>query len=61
MREAATRRCSAKKVFLEILESSQENVSAKVIFLIKLQAKACNFVDKDILPQALSREFCENV
>ena len=61
MREAATRRCSAKKVFLEILENSQENICAKVIFLIKLQAKACNFVEKDTLPQALSCQFCENV
>ena len=32
------RRCSAKKVFLEILQNSQENTCARVSFLIKLQA-----------------------
>ena len=35
--EAATQRCSIKKVFLEILENSQENTSVRVSFLIKLQ------------------------
>ena len=32
------RRCSVKKVFLEILQNSQENTCARVSFLIKLQA-----------------------
>ena len=30
------RRCSVKKVFLEILQNSQENTYARVSFLIKL-------------------------
>ena len=36
--EAVVRRCSVKKVFLEILQNSQENTCARVSFLIKLQA-----------------------
>ena len=35
--EAVTRRCSVKKVFLDILQNSQENSCARVSFLIKLQ------------------------
>ena len=31
-------KCSMKKVFLEILQNSQENTCARVSFLIKLQA-----------------------
>ena len=31
-------RCSVKKVFLEILQNSQENTCVRVSFLIKLQA-----------------------
>ena len=33
-----TKRCSAKKVFLEISQNSQKNTCARVSFLIKLQA-----------------------
>ena len=36
--EAVVWRCSIKKVFLEILENSQESNCARVPFLIKLQA-----------------------
>ena len=36
--EAVIRRCSVKKVFLEISQNSQENTCAKVSFLIKLHA-----------------------
>ena len=36
--EAVVQRCSAKKVFLEISQNSQENTCAKISFLIKLQA-----------------------
>ena len=35
--EAVVRRCSLKKVFLEISQNSQENNCARVSFLIKLQ------------------------
>ena len=69
--EAVTQRCSVKNVFSEISQSSQENTSAKVSFLIKLQAEAWNFVKKETLAQAwnfvkketlaqvFSCEFCE--
>ena len=36
--EAVVRRCSVRKVFLEISQNSQENTCARVSFLIKLQA-----------------------
>ena len=36
--EAVVRRCSIKKVFLEMLQNSQENTCARVSFIIKLQA-----------------------
>ena len=36
--EAVVRRCSIKKVFLEIPQNSQENTCASVSFLIKLRA-----------------------
>ena len=36
--EALVQRCFVKKVFLEILQNSQENTCARVSFLIKLQA-----------------------
>ena len=36
--EAVVQRCSVKKVFLEILQNSQENTCARVSFLIMLQA-----------------------
>ena len=36
--EAVVRRCSIKKVFLEISQNSKENTSARDSFLIKLQA-----------------------
>ena len=38
--EAVARRCSVKKVFLEISQNSQESTCARVSFLIKLQASA---------------------
>ena len=38
MTEAVVRRCSVEKVFLEILQNSQENTCARASFLIKLQA-----------------------
>ena len=38
---------------------SQENISAGVSFLIKLQGEACNFIKKETLAQLFSCEFCE--
>ena len=46
-----------KKVFLEISQNSQENICARVSFLIKLQA--CNFFKKETLAQMFSCEFWE--
>ena len=45
------------KVFLKILQNSQENSSARVSLLIKLQAKACNFIKKGTLAKVFSCEF----
>ena len=55
--EAVVRRCSVKKVFLEISQNSQENTCARDFLLIKLQAKACNFIKKESLAQVFSCEF----
>ena len=38
--EAAAQRCSVKKVFLKILQNSQENTCPSVSYLIKLLAEA---------------------
>ena len=48
--EAVIRRCSVKKVFLEILQNSQENNCARVSFF---------FIKKETLAQVFSCEFCE--
>ena len=50
-----------KKVFLKILQNSQENTGARVFFLIKLQASACNFIKKEILAQVFSCEFWKKI
>ena len=56
--EAVAQRCSVKKVFLEISQNSQENTCARVSFLIKLRALACNFIKKETLGQVFCCEFC---
>ena len=53
------RRCSIKKVLLEITQNSQENTCAKVSFLIKFQASGSNFIKKDTLAQVFSCEICK--
>ena len=57
--EAATRGVLLENVFLEILQSSQENTCARVSFLIKWQAEACNFIKKEALGQVFPFEFCK--
>ena len=57
--EVVVRRCSVKKMFLEISQNSQENTCVRDSFLIKLQALACNFIEKESLAQVFSCEFCE--
>ena len=51
--------CSVKKVFLETLQNWKESTCARVSFLIKLQAEACNFMKKKDSAEVLSCEFCE--
>ena len=46
-------------MFLEISQNSQENICARISFLIKLQAEACNFIKKETLAQLFSSLFCE--
>ena len=49
--EAVARRCSAKKVFLKVLQNSQENACVGVSFLIKFR--------RPETPTQFSCEFCE--
>ena len=53
---AVVQRHSVKKVFLQILQNSQENTCARVFFLIKLLADTDNFIKKETLAQVF---FCE--
>ena len=46
------------KVFLKISQNSQEIIRARVFFLIKLNAKACNFIKKETLVQVFFCKFC---
>ena len=55
--KAVVRRCSVKKVFLEISQNLEENTFARGSFLIKLEA--CNFIKKETLTQVFSCEFCK--
>ena len=57
--EAVARRCSVKRVFLEILQKFTGKHCARVSFLIKLQASACNFIKKETLTQVFSCKFCK--
>ena len=59
MSEATTGGVLYKNVFLKSSQNSQENTCARVCFLIKLQASACNFIKKETPPQVFSCEFCE--
>ena len=52
-------RCSLKKVFLEISQSSQENTCARVSFFNKVAGLACNFIKKEALAHVFSCEFRE--
>ena len=59
--EAVAQRCSVRKMFLEILQDSQENTCARVSFLVKLQAyrPATLFKNLMTLVKVFSWEFCE--
>ena len=58
MSEAVTRSCSVNNVFLKISQISQENICARVSFLIKLQTSG-NFFIKEALAQVFSYQFCK--
>ena len=45
--------------FSEISQNSQENTCARVSFLIKFQAQACNFIKKETLTQVFSCQLCK--
>ena len=45
---------------LEILQNLQEKTCVRVSFLIKIQARACNFIEKETLAQVFSCEFCKS-
>ena len=47
-----------KKVFVEILQNSQENTCARVFILMELP-EACNFIKIETLAQVFSCEFCK--
>ena len=53
IKEAATQRCSVKKMFLEIWQNSQENTWARVSLLMKL----CNFIKKEPLARFFPANF----
>ena len=57
--EAVVRRCSVKKVFLELSQNSQENTCARFFVLVKLQASSLQlyFIKKETLTQVISCEF----
>ena len=55
--EAVARRCSVKKMFLEISQNSQENTCARASFLIK--PKACNFIKKETLHKCFLVNFAK--
>ena len=57
--EAATRGVLWKKVFLKILQNSQENTCARVSFLIKLHTPGLQLYWKETLVQVFCCEFCE--
>ena len=48
-----------EKGFLKFSQNLQENTCARVSFLIKLQAEACNFIKEETLAQVFSYEFCQ--
>ena len=52
MAEAVPRRCSVKKMFLQISQNSQENTCT-------IEPQVCNFIKKETLAQVFSCEFCK--
>ena len=46
-----------KKVFLKISQNSQESTCSRVLFQIKMQVSACDFIKKETLALTFSCEF----
>ena len=57
--EVIVRSCSVRKVFLKIWQKFTGNHLCQSLFLIKLQADACNFIKNKTLAQVFSCEFCQ--
>ena len=60
--ETATRDVLEKKLFLQILQNLQENICARVSFLIKLQARGqrpATLLKNENLTQVFSCQFCK--
>ena len=57
--EAATQRCPIKKVFLEILENSQENTCVRVSFLIKLQTVPATLLKRRLWHRCFAVNFAK--
>ena len=57
--EAVVRRCSVKKVFLEMSQNSQKNTCARVSFLIKLQAPPATLLKKRLWHRCFPVNFVE--
>ena len=51
------RRCSAKKLFIEISQNSPENTCARARFIMKSQAEACNVIKKRLWHRCFSVNF----
>ena len=51
--------CSVKKIFLRISQNSQENTSARVSFLIKLQAPPATLLKKRLLNRCFPVNFAK--
>ena len=56
--EAVARRCSVKKVCLEISQNSQENTCARASFLMLHASQPATLLKKEALTQVFSCELC---
>ena len=57
--ETIVQRCSVKKVFLGISQNSQENICARVSFLIKLQARPLALLKKRLWQMCFTVNFAK--
>ena len=53
------RRCSIKKVFLKMLQISQQNTCVRVSFFNKVARRSCNFIKKETHGAGFSCKSCE--